>query len=58
MCSGLPLRKFMGKEIEGKFLVVDDACIKGAMKTFYRQGYLWTSNSCVFRIGVAGWIKQ
>jgi CYTH domain-containing protein len=48
----------MGKEIEGKFLVVDDAWRKGAMSTFYRQGYLWTSNSCVLRIGVAGWIKQ
>jgi len=28
----------MGKEIEGKFLVVDDAWRKGAMSTFYRQG--------------------
>jgi CYTH domain-containing protein len=48
----------MGKEIERKFLVVDDAWRKGAMSTFYRQGYLWTSNSCVLRIRVAGWIKQ
>jgi CYTH domain-containing protein len=48
----------MGKEIEGKFLVVDGSWRKGAMSTFYRQGYLWTSNSCVLRIRVAGWIKQ
>jgi CYTH domain-containing protein len=48
----------MGKEVERKFLVVDDAWRKGAMSTFYRQGYLWTSNSFVLRIGVAGWIKQ
>jgi CYTH domain-containing protein len=48
----------MGKEIERKFLVVDDAWRKGAMSTFYRQGYLLTSNSCVLPIRVAGWIKQ
>jgi CYTH domain-containing protein len=28
----------MGKEIERKFWVVDDARRKGAMSTFYRQG--------------------
>jgi CYTH domain-containing protein len=48
----------MGKAMERKFLVVDDAWRKGSMSTFYRQRYLSAFHSCALPAGVAGWIKQ
>jgi adenylate cyclase len=44
----------MGKEIERKFLVRDDAWRKGARGTFCRQGYVVASDDCVVRVRVAG----